>query len=577
MGTAKSKKGSHKRGNRASGAAAVDDISPQPAEKQRKLDDGAVADDEQAAADSEQTQTTPSDPLPTDTAPPVNGAPSRSSSNAASVSPVASTSQPPIPAHLAALPACPIRLSTFDCARKLRLSPSHLSIVGDKGYRTCRATHGLAAGSLYFELTYMPTPSAFVPHPTTSTASSSSASTSAQSRLPSPAVRVGFSTLQADIDGCVGMDRWGYGASSRGWRGHEGVWEEWEGGEWQPGDVIGVYLTLGAEEPRGMRANQADGGVDGAGGRTAAARSSKASRARSRGGGKSKSGKHTKAELAAMYEKELQQRHERREREREEKEHEKDKQANGSALPTATAASSSTSSPFPSPAPATAASEQDKVSLLLSQQKATIFFLSSSLRFYRNGQPLSTSPAFSNLFRGVYYPTVSLYMHAEVAVNFGPYFQHCPLDVSGGWYDRRGVELVEAGAGDGGEVVGGGMEVDEREERLRWALEERMEELRDRGLLRQYAESERTGLIDNSRHVQLRVEKEREREEEDREKERRQKEKEERERKERLEKEREKEMREQRERERQASSSASRRGVYTSSTSAAAAAAVQER
>ena len=456
----------------------------------------------------------------------------------------------------------------FDCARKLRLSPSHLFILGDKGYRTCRGTHGLSAGSLYFELTYMPTPSAFAPHPS----ASSAASTSALSRLPPSAVRVGFSTLQADIDGCVGMDRWGYGASSRGWRGHEGVWEEWEGGEWQPGDVIGVYLTLGAEEPRGTRAGGADAGADGAGGRAGGARSSKTSKGRNRGG-KSRSGKHTKAELAAMYEKELQQRHERREREREERERDKDKQSNGTHPTTATATSSTAS---PSPTPTTTSAEQDKVSLLLSQQKATIFFLSSSLRFYRNGRPLSSSPAFSNLFRGVYYPTVSLYMCAEVAVNFGPYFQHCPAEVSGGWYDRRGVEMGEGEGGEGGGEVGGGMDEEEREERMRWAQEERMEELRDRGLLRQYAETERPGLIDNSRHVQLRMEKEREKEEEEREKERRQKEKEERERKEKLEKEREKEMREQRERERQAGNAVARRGVNTN-TSVAAAPAVQDK
>lgn len=561
MGSVKSKKGSHKRGYKAT--PSVDDDSPQPLESKRKLDDGTAAGDEQSSVELEQNQPVITEPAATDTPPAANTAPARSSSNQAAVSTASVTLQPPIPPHLAYLPVCPIRFSTFDCARKLRLSPSHLSIIGDKGYRTCRATHGLSAGSLYFELTYMPAPSAFTPHLTTTNAAS--ASPSALSRLPPPALRVGFSTLQADIDGCVGMDRWGYGASSRGWRGHEGVWEEWEGGEWQAGDVIGVHLTLGAEEPRGRRTT-ADGGGDGAGGRTAGARSGRASRGKGRAGGKGRSGsKHSRVDLAAMYEKELQQRHERREHEREERERDKDK------LPTA--ASATTASPVQPPA-STSTAEQDKVSVLLSQQKATIFFLSSSLRYYRNGRPLSASPAFSTLFRGTYYPTVSLYMYAEVAVNFGPYFQHCPADVSGGWYDRRGVEVVEAEV-EGGECGSGEMDEEEREERLRWAQEERMEELRDRGLLRQYAESEWTGLIDNSRHVQLRVEREREKEEEEREKERRQKEKEERERKERLEKEREKEMREQRDRERQAGS-ASRRGVNMT-INAAAAAAVQEK
>ena len=54
-------------------------------------------------------------------------------------------------------------------------------------------------------------------------------------------------TAGADVDGCVGMDRWGYGVSSRGYRGHDGVWEEWEGGPWTSGDVIGVWVQLGGD------------------------------------------------------------------------------------------------------------------------------------------------------------------------------------------------------------------------------------------------------------------------------------------------------------------------------------------
>ena len=555
MAGAKSKKGSHKR---KAVAQTVDDSSPQqPPDNKQKLDDiTADANDKQAAAseDTADLQRTSTEPPASELTPVADAAPSRSTSNQATGTAVSSTPQPPaIPAHLAYLPPCPIRLSTFDCARKLRLSPNHQSILGDKGYRTCRATHGLSAGSLYFELTYMPTPSAFPSHPLHSTA------TTLPRSLPPPAVRVGFSTLSADIDGCVGMDRWGYGASSRGWRGHEGVWEEWEGGEWQAGDVIGVYLTLGAEEARGMRGNDADG-ADGAGGRAGGGRG-RGRGSRGRPGKRSGKGR-TKAEMAAMYEKELQQRYERREREREEQRERDNSQSHKPQPTTAT-----TTSPSLASTPAT--TEQDKVALLLSQQKATIFFLASSLRFYRNGQPLSASPAFSNLFRGTYYPTVSLYMYAEVGVNFGPHFQHCPADVSGCWYEKRVGEDDAVAVGEG--VDGGGgsvLDEEERSEKLRWLQEERMEELRDRGLLRQYTESSRAALIDNNRHVQLKLEKDREKEDEEREKERRQREKEERERKERMDKEREKELREQRDRDRQAGL---RRGGNTNSVAAAVA------
>ena len=543
MGSAKGKKGGSKRGHKAV-APAADDLLPQPPNSKQKRDDAAVAVEQELEPEPQPERPVVEAPA-AEPSPSAQAAPSRSSSTqSASVAPLSIAAPPAIPSHLAHLPACPIRFSTFDCARKLRLSPSQLSILGDKGYRTCRATHGLSAGSLYFELTYMPSPSAFAPHNGTAHA----AATNGHSHLPPPAVRVGVSTLQADIDGCVGMDRWGYGASSRGWRGHEGVWEEWEGGGWQPGDVIGVHLTLGADEPRGLRSHSADGGQEGAGGRTASSKGGKGGKSKSKGG-RGRGAKHL--ELQAMYEKELQQRRERREREREDREREKDKHGNG-ATPNGFAANAASS---PTLTAGGSVAEQEKVALLLSQQKATIFFLSSALRFYRNGQPLSSSPAFSNLFRGVYYPTVSLYMQAEVAVNFGPHFAHCPADVSGGWYDKRGVEVLD-------DVEGADEWVDdemEREERRRWVQEERMEELRDRGLLRHYAESDRAALIDNSRHLGLKMERERDKLEEEREKERRQKEKEERERKERLEKEREKEMREQR----QAGNAAARRGLST--------------
>ena len=143
-------------------------------------------------------------------------------------SPPSSSSSSPTPPSLLSpptsfpfLPPSPIHLSPYDLARRLTLSKSLLSLSGYKGYRTVRATHGLSSpSSLYFELTY-------------------------REAATGCGVRVGVCTVAADVDGCVGMDRYGYGVSSRGWRGHDGVWEEWEGGVWRSGDVIGVHLQLG--------------------------------------------------------------------------------------------------------------------------------------------------------------------------------------------------------------------------------------------------------------------------------------------------------------------------------------------
>ena len=156
-------------------------------------------------------------------------------------SPLATSPLPLSPSSLPAastrslffLPSSPISLSPYDLARKLSLDKSHLLITGHKGYRTVSATHGLSAASLYWEFTYRPKPGV---------------------AGPPCAVRVGVSTERADVDGCVGMDRWGYGISSRGWRGHDGVWEEWDdGGQWEPDTVIGVWLQLGGQDDRGER------------------------------------------------------------------------------------------------------------------------------------------------------------------------------------------------------------------------------------------------------------------------------------------------------------------------------------
>lgn len=54
-------------------------------------------------------------------------------------------------------------ISTCDKAQQLRLSEDCLTLTGDKGYCTARATHGVAAGTWYYEVTILepetPTPS----------------------------------------------------------------------------------------------------------------------------------------------------------------------------------------------------------------------------------------------------------------------------------------------------------------------------------------------------------------------------------------------------------------------------------
>ncbi|RKP36393.1 concanavalin A-like lectin/glucanase domain-containing protein [Dimargaris cristalligena] len=48
----------------------------------------------------------------------------------------------------------------------------------------------------------------------------------------------------------------------------------------------------------------------------------------------------------------------------------------------------------------------------------------SAIAYYLNGRPLGT--AFTNLYLGKYYPTVSCYMGAQIRLNFGPDFKYPP-------------------------------------------------------------------------------------------------------------------------------------------------------
>ncbi|THD20815.1 Set1:ash2 histone methyltransferase complex [Fasciola hepatica] len=51
----------------------------------------------------------------------------------------------------------------------------------------------------------------------------------------------------------------------------------------------------------------------------------------------------------------------------------------------------------------------------------------SKITFYRNGLNLGT--AFTDIYAGIYFPSVSVYRSATVSVNFGPSFQYPPTDV----------------------------------------------------------------------------------------------------------------------------------------------------
>lgn len=75
--------------------------------------------------------------------------------------------------------------------------------------------------------------------------------------------------------------------------------------------------------------------------------------------------------------------------------------------------------------------EKDNVSEYLKNLKP---LSGSQIIFFKNGQCLGT--AYTDVYYGSYYPTLSVYKSATVSVNFGPNFKHAPLSTE---YDYRGI------------------------------------------------------------------------------------------------------------------------------------------
>lgn len=62
--------------------------------------------------------------------------------------------------------------------------------------------------------------------------------------------------------------------------------------------------------------------------------------------------------------------------------------------------------------------------LTLLNGKRNLFIIGSKMLFFKNG--INQGVSFSDLYAGIYYPSVSLYMGANVTANFGPDFKYPP-------------------------------------------------------------------------------------------------------------------------------------------------------
>ncbi|XP_062515147.1 set1/Ash2 histone methyltransferase complex subunit ASH2-like [Corticium candelabrum] len=112
-----------------------------------------------------------------------------------------------------------ILLSMNDRANQLNLSDDRLSVTGDKGYCTVRATHCVSRGGWYFEVTVKDLPSG-------------------------SACRIGWSQNYGNLQAPLGYDKFGYSwRSKKGTRFHQSRGKRYSS-SYEAGDVLGFYIYL---------------------------------------------------------------------------------------------------------------------------------------------------------------------------------------------------------------------------------------------------------------------------------------------------------------------------------------------
>ena len=187
---------------------------------------------------------------------------------------------------------CPpfVHFSAKDSApiSQLSISPQYdrLSVYGGmRGYRMARASHGVDAGTYYYEVMILDDSTQFDATPACITSSNMSTkdfqlpplenlrtgpklsqelklrddSNGVQQPIGTGHVRIGWSMRTGDLQAPVGYDKWSYGLCDiKGSKIHDSKrHDKWGGSPFGPGDVIGLAIHLNAEQIGGI--NLGDG------------------------------------------------------------------------------------------------------------------------------------------------------------------------------------------------------------------------------------------------------------------------------------------------------------------------------
>lgn len=113
----------------------------------------------------------------------------------------------------------PVQLSSEDKAAEVTLDDKQLTASSSAGYRMVRATHGACSGTWYYEVRV--------------------------DRLaPSGAARVGWATRQAEVNGPVGADKYGFSYRSIEGSKVHAAWRDEYGKPYGEDDVVGCLLHM---------------------------------------------------------------------------------------------------------------------------------------------------------------------------------------------------------------------------------------------------------------------------------------------------------------------------------------------
>jgi len=311
----------------------------------------------------------------------------------------------------------------------LKVKEDGLLVIGEKGYRMIRATHGISEGAMYFELDFLP-----------------STPLKISGKMTCPAVRVGWSTIDGDIQAPVGYDIHSYAWRSAGGGGkvHSAQVQNFAADMrgFEVGDTVGCWIVLppdsssmAAEEEREQKEKE-----------EAAAAAATNKRRKGKKGGKG-GGSHKNASST-----------------NDDHHHGTSHDPSDPSSATSSASAALLAPLFRTPMVSDAEAVQ-----------ARKFHKGSFIRFFRNGvqieskelkeqhqheigiireikqneeskeqqqqdqgqeeeQSYEMNPnAWTDVLRGTYFPAISLYMGATVRANFGPNFKYPPREVIQGY------------------------------------------------------------------------------------------------------------------------------------------------